>query len=497
MKYLILFICSLLSGVLPAQEENPFLDRDFWKSHPDVATVKAKIEEGHDPAAMTSAAFDGVIYAMLEKAPVATIQYLLDLPGNEVDKNTHDGRNYLMWAAYSGNVELVRDLIKRGSDIKLVDDHGYGVITFSATTGMSNPEVYDVLLANGADIHEVNRDGANALLLISSHLGEDLTMVDYFIEKGIERSATDQYGNGLFNYAARKGNIALMKKAVEWGLPYLEKNQKGGNAVLFASRGYRSYTNGKAVYQYLEDLGLPINVKTKAGETPLHNIALRVQDMDLFQFFIDRGVDINQADGAGNTLLLNAVRGGNTDIARAFIPKVADINHQNADGFSALTYAVRRADARLMEDLLKAGADIQVKDEQGNNLVAHLFDTFRAGQERSFDQILSLMTDRAVDLKATQAGGNTLLHLAVEQQQKFLVGQAIEAGVDLNAKNDNGLTAMHLAAMKAKNPDILLFLIEKGADKDIKTDFEESVLDLAKENEMLNKAGFNLDILKK
>ena len=50
--------------------------------------------------------------------------------------------------------------------------------------------------------------------------------------------------------------------------------------------------------------------------------------------------------------------------------------------------------------------------------------------------------------------------------------------------------------MSTADTNILKYLITKGADVMVKTDFEETVYDLAKENELLQKEGNNLDFLK-
>lgn len=234
------FLISSLWVAAIGQQNNELLDRAFWRSAPSVGDLKAKISMGHDPLAMTSAAFDPTVYALLEKAPFETVKYLLDLQDNAAAKLTHDGRSYLMWAAYAGQKAATRYLIDLGSDMQMVDDHGYAIIPFCATTGMDNQEVYDLLIKNGADVKATNRSGANALLLIAKHLGDDLSMIDYFKSKGLELASTDSEGNGLFNYAAIMGNIPLMEKAIAWGLPYQAENKAGGNAMIFASQGYRA-----------------------------------------------------------------------------------------------------------------------------------------------------------------------------------------------------------------------------------------------------------------
>ena len=101
-----------------------------------------------------------------------------------------------------------------------------------------------------------------------------------------------------------------------------------------------------------------------------------------------------------------------------------------------------------------------------------------------------------VDLTATQKNGNTWFHLAAEKNSLELLKIALEMKQDINAKNNEGNTALHLAALKAKDDNVLKFLLENGAKKDIVTDFEESAYDLAKENELLAKNNVSVEFLK-
>jgi len=50
--------------------------------------------------------------------------------------------------------------------------------------------------------------------------------------------------------------------------------------------------------------------------------------------------------------------------------------------------------------------------------------------------------------------------------------------------------------MKAEDSQIMKYLISKGADIKINTDFEETVFDLASENELLQKQNNSLNFLK-
>lgn len=492
MKNIVILLWLLLAANLGrSQTGNVFLDRAYWKTSPTVEEVKQKIAEGNDPTALTSFNFDAVVYALLENAPVGTIKYLLSIDGNGVDKITHDGRNYLMWAAYSSNLELVDELIKMGSDTKIVDDHGYSLITFTAVAGGKDHKLYDLILANGGQINETNHDGANILHLLVPNI-DDLSELDYFVKKGLDLESKDNLGNNLFNYAAKMGNIKIMDQLASKGMDYKAFNKEGANAMIYASYGGRGYTNPLAVYQFLERKGVKANVVTDNGATPLHSIAFRTKDRAVFDFFIEKGVDINQINTEGNTAFLNAVNGNNLEIAKYLFPKISDINLQNKDGYSALTYTIINKQQDFFDFLILKGADATLIDKNGNNLAYHVFKSY--DPEKS-EQFLKTLKTKGVDLAQIQRNGNTLFHLAVGESLEALLPKAKELGVDINKKNVDGLTPLHLAAMKAKDDTILKWLLSNGADKGALTDFGESAFELASENELLAKTGTGLKFL--
>ncbi|MEM9528227.1 MAG: ankyrin repeat domain-containing protein [Bacteroidota bacterium] len=494
---LLCLLAGLTAGQVVAQTaaENIFLSRDFWKESPDVATVKQKIAEGNDPVQLNPYAFDAICYAILEDTPLTTIEYLLSLPGNEVDKVTHDGRNYLLWAGYKGNIPLMKLLIDKGSDTKLIDDHGYNLMAFTAVGGQEDPEVYDLILANGGKIDDGNRAGATALMLLAPKT-KDEKAIKYFLGKGLDLKATDVKGNNLFAYAARVGNRYLMDYLIERGVDYKQTNAEGGNAMLWAANGYRRTINGLPLFRYLDSLGLAADVVTATGDTPLHGLAYQQKDLAIFKFFLDMGVDPNQVNEAGNTALLNAARANNMEAIKILQPLTEDINHKNTDGFSALTHATRRLALESVEVLVAAGADVHFVDAENRNMVTHLFDVYRPRDEEKFVALLDFATKHQVAAPTTFGKGDNLLHLAVTKGYLPLIEKAIEFNSNINQKNADGLTPLHLAAMKAQDEQILKMLIKRGADPKILTDFEESAFDLATENELLDPEAVDLNFLK-
>ena len=129
--------------------------------------------------------------------------------------------------------------------------------------------------------------GANVLLLVAPYI-KDTSLIEYFIKNGVNLRSTDNNGNGIFNYAAKAGNIQLMDYLIKQGLPYKDPVKDGSNAMIFASRGTRGVTNTLEIFKYLERLGISPNVVTKNGNTPLHSIAYRGKDIDIFKYFYQK-----------------------------------------------------------------------------------------------------------------------------------------------------------------------------------------------------------------
>lgn len=485
-------VCSYAS----IAQENIFLKREYWKNNPTVTQVKKDIEAGNNPTELNPNAFDAVVYALLEKADNATVEYLLSLEGNDVNKRTHDGRTYIFWAAYKDNLEMMNYLVKKGAKTGLIDSHGYSLLNFAAVTGQQNTALYDFCLAHGSDPKtEKNHDGANALLLVAPFF-KDEKLIDYFISKGVDVHSTDTNGNGLFNYAAKQGSKKVFDMLIKRGVAYKNPTKDNGNAFIFASRGTRRSENNLETYKYLETLGIQPNVVTDQGFTPLHALAYKNKDLDIFSYFIKKGVDVNQPDMNGNTPFSNAVYRNSLESIVFLSKHVANINQNNKKGITPLMRAVQNNDINVVNFLIGKGGDVFAKDTDGNSIAYYLLKSYDERTIEDFDAKVKILKDKGVDFTEAQAEGNTLWHLAAKENNLKLLGKLTSLHIPINAKNSEGVTALHIAAMKATNIEVLKFLLSRGADKKVKTDFDESVLDLAQENELLQKQQLQLNFLK-
>ncbi|NMH28227.1 ankyrin repeat domain-containing protein [Flavobacterium silvaticum] len=485
-------ICLLVASlpVLGIAQKNVFLDRAYWKTKPNVATIEAEIKKGNNPSELDKNAFDATVFAILEDAPKETIEFLLSQKGNDVNKITHDGRTYIFWAAYKGNADLMRDLIKRNAKTDIIEDHGYTIMNFAAATGQMNTQVYDICLEQGADLKkDVDHDGANALLLSATY-STDFKLLDYFSKKGLDIDGTDSNGNSAFNYAAKTGNVAFLGALIKKGVPF------NNNAFLFAATGTRGTSNKPETYQFLESLKLKPSVIGKNGENALHILAKKEGQLDIIKWFLDRDAKADQMDKDGNTPLLFAASSGEIPVITLFAEKTGNVNLGNKKKVMPVALAIKNNSAEAVELLLSKGAKPNVMDSDGNNLVAYLIQSYDAKKSDVFDAKWKLLEKAGVNLTANQQDGNTLYHLAVSKNDLDLLKRLSKYKIDVNAKNKEGYTALHKAAMIAKDDTVLKYLISIGAKKDITTDMKETAFSLASENEFLSKNNISVQFLK-
>jgi ankyrin repeat protein len=146
--------------------------------------------------------------------------------------------------------------------------------------------------------------------------------------------------------------------------------------------------------------------------------------------------------------------------------------------------------------LIGKGASVAVVDQNGDNLAAYLVQSYNPQKADEFGAKLKVLQNKGLKIEQQQKNGNTLYHLAVAKNDLSLVKSLQPYAIDVNAKNSEGLTTLHKAAMISRDDSILKYLISIGAKKDIQTSFQETAFDLAGENEFLSKNKITINFLK-
>ncbi|OOV20471.1 ankyrin repeat domain-containing protein [Flavobacterium sp. LM4] len=478
------------------------LDREFWQTKPDVTAVKAAlngfkfadVKNGDDPLSL----------AISNDAPIEVIKYLADQPAIDFKRNIREGRTYLHVAASKPNAAAVDYLLQKGADMNFLCHHDQTALTFAGFSGTVNLDVIKAFEKHGLDLKKTYpaKNDAN-ILLLSVGSDTDFSITNYLISKGLSIQSLDNKGNNAFDYAVKYGKVSVLKKLVEKGVKYSDKD------LIFAAQGAFRKANKIDVFQYLvEDLKIKPTVTSETKGNVLHYIVTKNNQEDIITYFFNKGVDINQTDKEGNTPFIGAAKSKESGLLTLLLPKVKNINTVNKKGESALSMAVTSGSSETIKLLLDKGADINVKDTAGNTLAYYLIQSYkgkggrgvfsRDGEDPNadFDKKLATLKTAGLNFKTPQAEGNSLYHLAIEKNDSTLFKKLDGLGLDINAVNKEGNTPLHKAALSAKNDELLKFLVTQGAKKDIKTSFDETAYTLAKENETLIKNNVSVEFLK-
>ena len=213
--------------------------------------------------------------------------------------------------------------------------------------------------------------------------------------------------------------------------------------------------------------GDPIRVSARllAAEDVSEDCVDIVEEIDGEMFLVGQECPENHP----HSLLFQAVIDGDIDAVNALIAEGVNPNIQDRDGFTPLDLAALFGRVDILKALIAAGADAEAY---------HVFDLINAGATLSVEDALFFI-NAGGDIDATDGNGRSFLHYAVYDNRIDLVNVLIDAGADLNIKEDEfGRTPLHAAAGFGYT-DIVRALIDAGANLNIQDDDGVTALDLA------------------
>jgi hypothetical protein len=116
-------------------------------------------------------------------------------------------------AAGDGDLEQVKELISKGTDVNSRDVLGSTALMFAALGG--NLEILKLLVEKKADVNAKNDDGVTALMYASAQ--GYLPVVEFLIEKGADVNTADKDGKSALSYAKSDGRERVGKFLVSKG----------------------------------------------------------------------------------------------------------------------------------------------------------------------------------------------------------------------------------------------------------------------------------------
>jgi palmitoyltransferase len=120
------------------------------------------------------------------------------------------------------------------------------------------------------------------------------------------------------------------------------------------------------------------------------------------------------------------------------------VNEKTAEGHSALHYAAYKGNIEIINKLIENGADPEISNNSGLN-VLHM-----AAQGNQPNALIYFFKKYSLDIHSVDDKGSTPLHWACYSGSEVYVQFLLSLNANVNARDRDGLTSLHLAVNSGK-----------------------------------------------
>ena len=418
----------------------------------------------------------------------------------DVNQRKPDGSTPLQWAVYDVDAAEVGRLLRAGADVRIAND--YGATPMSLAAEIAEPKILKLLLDAGADADSPNADGMTALMLVART--GNVEAAKLLLDHGATIDAREGFGGQTaLMWASARRHPEMIELLVSRGAAvdarsavrdYQRHIQAEGRPKSLDTGGltpllYAARENCRECVKTLLAKGADIDLPDPDGVSPLH-IAIMNANWDLAKDLVEAGADVDQWDIYGMAPLFSAVGsrtrtdGGrasidppNTttglDIVKLLLERGADPNMQlffrpanvrgatNLRGSTPLIRAANQNDMEVVKLLLEHGADATVYQADRQTPI-HAVLAGRANEKDAIE-LIKVFHDAGTDVNSValvvhmeEVRGGSALHYAVRKRYKEIIRLLASYGIDMNLKDQDGLTALDYTQSRGFMPFMAL-----------------------------------------
>lgn len=421
----------------------------------------------------------------------------------DVNASEPDGTTALHWAARSDDIELAKLLIAAGANVRAADRYGMTALTLAAMRGSA--PMLELLIRAGAEPNTALPEG-ETVLMTAAHTGNP-DAVQLLLSHGADPNVKEKsLGETALMWAAAENHADVVRLLVaagaemnahsnvlhlapfKWvtsGMVSTKLPRGGWTPLIYAAR-----QGAIDAARVLADLHADLNLRDPDGSNALE-IAIINAHYDFANMLLEKGADPNVADDTGMTALYAAVemhtlsptqgraplvpndKLSDLDLIKSLLAHGANPNaqlerpilgrlHSDGDpslgeGTTPLMRAAKANDIAVMKVLLDGGAspfltqadytNVVMIAARGGARVGGSSPSLKVSDDGAI-QAIQLCLDRGVDVNAFNTGGLTAVHLAAGRGADKVVKYLADHGATLDLKSKKGLTPLDLAMGK-------------------------------------------------
>ena len=381
-------------------------------------------------------------------------------------------------AANVGCPELAGILLKYGADVNIRDEGGRVPLHLVSGDGECKDElegrrfiVARLLLEHGTDVNSLN--GFHETPLRRAAIYGGIQIAQLLLEHGAKPNMENVFGQTLLHDASPSVTQILL----ELGLDVNAKDMNHETPLHCACEDEKTAL-------VLLNHGANVNAQDVHGQTPLHHASWYEDDPRFVKLMLEHGADVNALSNNQSTPLHSASFRAKLDIARVLLDYGADPNAQNADGQTPLHSASQNllissgpfdSDIVTVQLLLEHGADLNVLDKNGKTPLhsacyhGKIFIALELVNHGAEVSVLNIDGQTPLHrlLQDTDFDPNHEYHDLYDFQEDInqLCEGLLERGSDVNARDKNQATPLHLASHTSWI-ELVQALLDNGAEAD-------------------------------
>ncbi|KAM9706424.1 E3 ubiquitin-protein ligase MIB2 isoform 4-T4 [Dama dama] len=293
--------------------------------------------------------------------------------------------------------------------------------------------VLDKLRAQKSDLEHPGR------LVVEVALGNVARALD-LLRRHPEQVDTKNQGRTALQMATYLGQVELVRLLLQAQAGVDLPDDEGNTALHYAALG-----NQPEAARVLLSSGCGANALNSTRSSALH-VAVQRGFLEVVKVLCECGCDVNLPDAHADTPLHCAISAGTgaSGIVEVLteVPGI-DVTATNSQGFTLLHHASLKGHTLAVRRILaRARQLVDAKKEDGFTAL-HLA---AFNNHREVAQVL--IREGHCDVNARNRKLQSPLHLAVQQAHVGLVPLLVDAGCSINAEDEEGDTALHVALQR-------------------------------------------------
>lgn len=392
--------------------------------HLDV--VKLLLEQGFNvnKKGQISPGLSPLLEAAIKMGQADLVECLLEAGAEKFDA--------LSCACNSESLSIIKLLLERGMKVNRRDSAG--TTPLQVAVKRKNSKLIDYLLACGAkpDSNERKRSAIHDAAHFSS-----IKVIQKFLDHGAKVDSRDEHGRTALHHAIKRGSVKTVTFLLDHGANVFCDDDDGRNAFSFAV--FHVCTIGIKVLMLL------LNPAKYPARIIHHYVVCALQmaaekgKVKLVRVILKLGIVNPREQFNSQFTLQTAAATGNKEILKMLLDYGYDVNATGIRGITAILLALKgKHDEGVIKFLLDHGADVTAVLNDSET-------TLHIAADYGNVKVVQLLLNKGVDINATDLSGKTALHrgfYGINAEEIVLL--LMDCGANLNIEDNNGKTVAHL-----------------------------------------------------